>query len=163
MTVMSARLLPALAASLLAIAAAPAAAQTAERDGKASFVQLDGSVVPNGVVGGEGADPLVWFSAAQRSAVGEIDPASRSVAYISLGHGAKPRAIARCGNGNLYALDPALNVIHEVTPQTEEVRRHPMPGGQNVDLSSAACTASNQLVFTGYNGFVGRLEPRPGR
>ena len=128
-----------------------------------STIGLDGSALPGGIVGLDGAEATVWFAAAQRSAVGEIDVASKTVGYIALGHGAKPRSLTRCPNGNLYVMDPALNVIHEVTPSTEEVKRHPMPAGQNADLISAVCTAGDVVMFTGYNGWVGKLEAATGK
>ncbi len=128
-----------------------------------SSIELGGSVLPHGIVGADGAEPTVWFSAARRSAIGEIDVATRSVGYIALGHGARPRALTRCPNGKLYALDPALNVIHEITSATEEVVRHPMPDGHTADLSGATCTAGNLLVFTGYNGWVGTLDTASGK
>lgn len=153
----------ALAVTLGALPArAQGAASPPSHPPRAAAVALDGNAGPNGLVGGENGEEQVWFTAAARSAIGEIDVVSREVGYISLGHGAKPRGLARCANGKLYALDPVLNVIHEVTPATEEVKRHTMPGGQNVDLSGAACTAGNQLIFTGYNGFVGRLDTLTG-
>ncbi len=126
-------------------------------------VALDGSVVPSGIVGLESAESTIWFASASRSAVGEVDVASRSVSYLALGHGAKPRNLTRCGNGNLYVLDPALNVIHEVTPATEQVKRHPMPSGTTADLTGAVCTATNILLFTGYNGWLGRLDTTTGQ
>ncbi len=144
-------------------AAALAGAASAQQPDRVGFVRLDSGANPNGLVAGEGPDAQIWFASASRSAVGEIDPASRAVGYIALGHGAKPRGLARCPNGKLFALDPGLNVIHEITPATEEVTRHTMPGAQNVDLAAAACTASNQLVFTGYNGFIGRLDTASGQ
>jgi virginiamycin B lyase len=128
-----------------------------------TVIALDGSALPQGIAAAEGPDATVWFSAAQRSAIGEIDVTSRAVGYIGLGHGAKPRALTRCGNGKLYALDPALNVIHEITPATEDVTRHPMPGGLNADLTGAVCTSSNQLIFTGYNGVLGKLDTLTGQ
>jgi virginiamycin B lyase len=127
-----------------------------------AVIQLDGSVSPQGIAGVAGHDGMVWFAAAHRGAVGEIDPLSRSVGYIALGHGARPRGLAHCPDGRLYALDPALNVIHEITPATEEVKRHPMPGGQTADLSGAVCTTGNMLFFTGYNGWLGRLDTASG-
>lgn len=126
-------------------------------------IALDGSALPGGIVGLEGTESTVWFAAAQRSAVGEIDVASKSVGYIALGHGAKPRSLARCPNGNLYVMDPALNVIHEVTPLTEDVKRHPMPAGHNADLTGAVCSAGDVVIFTGYNGWVGKLETATGK
>lgn len=121
-------------------------------------IALDGSAVPGGIAGVDGAETTIWFASAPRSAVGEVDVASRSISFIALGHGAKPRNLARCPNGKLYVLDPALNVIHEVTPATEEVKRHPMPSGTTADLSGAVCTTSNMLLFTGYNGWLGKLD-----
>jgi virginiamycin B lyase len=126
-------------------------------------IALDGAALPQGITASDGPEATVWFSAAQRSAIGEIDVASRAIGYIGLGHGAKPRGITRCANGKLYALDPALNVIHEVAPATEEVTRHPMPGGQIADLAGAVCTASNHVIFTGYNGVIGRLDTASGQ
>ncbi len=156
--------LAALCLALGLAAAAPAAAQGVDPSrSRVASIALDGSALPGGLVADGGDEPTVWFTAANRSAVGEVDAASRTVGYIALGHGAKPRGIARCPNGNLYALDPALNVIHEITPATEEVRRFPMPGGQSADLHSAVCTQSNVLLFTGYNGWVGRLDTAMGQ
>lgn len=126
-------------------------------------IALDGSAVPSGIVGADGAEGTIWFTSASRSAVGEVDVASRSVSYMALGHGAKPRNLTRCGNGKLYVLDPALNVIHEVTPATEQVTRHPMPSGVTADLTGAVCTAANILLFTGYNGWLGRLDTATGQ
>jgi virginiamycin B lyase len=154
----------ALAASI-ALAPAVSASErgrAAAASGATTSVLLDGSAVPHGIVAAEGEQPMVWFAATQRSAVGEINPASRDVAYIPLGHGAKPRGLARCPNGKLFALDPALNVIHEILPATEEVKRHPMPGGQVADLAGAVCTPANILVFTGYNGWIGKLDAETG-
>lgn len=142
--------------------APPQSAPAAPVRPQVEAITLDGSAVPTGVAAREGADPMVWFAAAQRSAVGEIDPASRTVSYIALGHGAKPRAVALCPNGKLYALDPTLNVIHEITPSTEEVKRHPLPGG-NADLLAAVCTSSNLLIFTGYAGWLGKLDAGTGQ
>lgn len=150
----------ALSACLLSLSGAAATEATSPRN---TVIALDGSALPQGIVAGEGADSMIWFSAAQRSAVGEVDVASRAVGYIGLGHGAKPRGLTRCGNGKLYALDPALNVIHEITPSTEEVTRHPIPGGQMADLTGAVCTASNQVIFTGYNGVLGKLDTSTGQ
>lgn len=149
----------ALAAGLVCTLVLPAVGQSSEAASpRNTVITLDGSALPQGIVAAEGTEAMVWFSAAQRSAVGEIDVASRTVGYIGLGHGAKPRALTRCANGKLYALDPALNVIHEITPATEEVVRHPMPGGQMADLTGAVCTAANQVIFTGYNGLLGKLD-----
>lgn len=125
-------------------------------------IPLDGSAIPGGLAVREGAEPMVWFAAAQRSAVGEVDPQSRTVSYIALGHGAKPRSLATCPNGLLYALDPALNVIHEITPGGDAVKRHTMPVG-NVDLLGAVCTAANELFFTGYAGWLGKFDTGTGR
>ncbi len=161
MSVMSGKASALIGSALLAlVAAAPALAQGQPQG--AGVIALDGSTVPGGVATQEGAEPHVYFAAPQRSAVGEIDPSSRTVSYIPLGHGAKPRSVTICPNGNLYALDPALNVIHEITPATEQVRRHPMPG-QNVDLLGAICTASNTLIFTGYAGWLGKLDTGTGQ
>jgi virginiamycin B lyase len=145
-----------------AVVGAVVAAEPNAGQASSATIRLDGSVVPQGVTAGEGPEALVWFAAAKRSAVGEIDPANRTVGYISLGHGARPRAIARCPNKRLYVADPSLNVIHEIAPETEVVTRHPMPVTQPLDLSGIACTAANLVVFTGYNGFVGKLDPASG-
>jgi virginiamycin B lyase len=128
-----------------------------------TVIALDGSALPQGLAAAGGEVPTVWFSAAARSAVGEIDVASRTVGYIALGHGAKPRGLTRCPNGRLYVLDPALNVIHEVDPATEQVSRHSMPNGEIADLSGAVCTSGNLVVFTGYNGWVGKLDTATGK
>ncbi len=146
-----------------AVLASGAAHAAEPAKSRVTTIGLDGSALPGGLVGVDGADATVWFAATQRSAVGEIDVASRTVGYIALGHGAKPRSVARCPNGNLYVMDPVLNVIHEVTPATEEVKRHPMPAGQNADLNSAVCTSGDVVIFTGYNGWVGKLEAATGK
>jgi virginiamycin B lyase len=143
--------------------AAPLTAQDQPREPsreppRPASIMLDGSAVPTSIIGSDASRSAVWFASAQRSAVGEVDTASRTVGYMALGHGAKPRGLAQCPNGLLYALDPALNVIHEINPATEDVKRHPLPSGQPADLASAACTASNTLIFTGYNGVVGKLD-----
>jgi virginiamycin B lyase len=156
------RTLLALALAGLTVQAAPVLATEPARP-PLSRIELGGSILPHGIVGAEGVEPTVWFSAARRSAIGEIDVATRSVGYIALGHGARPRALARCPNGKLYALDPALNVIHEITSATEEVVRHTMPDGHTADLSGVQCTAGNLVVFTGYNGWVGTLDVASGK
>lgn len=156
------RMLLALALAGLTVQAAPVLATEPARP-PLSSIELGGSILPHGIVGAEGVEPTVWFSAARRSAIGEIDVATRSVGYIALGHGARPRALARCPNGKLYALDPALNVIHEITSATEEVVRHTMPDGHTADLSGVQCTAGNLVVFTGYNGWVGTLDVVSGK
>jgi virginiamycin B lyase len=147
---------------LLALAAPAARAVEPERT-PLVVIPLGGSTLPQGIAAVGGAEPTVWFAAGHRAAIGEIDVASRSVGYIALGHGAKPRGLARCPNGRIYALDPALNVIHEVTPATEEVVRHPMPEGQIADLLGAVCTSGNIVVFTGYNGWIGKLDTATGQ
>jgi virginiamycin B lyase len=149
------------ALSFLGSTVAFPAMATENRAARSSVIELDGSALPQGIVGSEVA-ATVWFSAAQRSAIGEIDVASNTVGYIALGHGARPRALALCPNGRLYVLDPALNVIHEVQPATEEVKRHPMPNGQNADLSGIVCTSANLVLFTGYNGWLGKLDAETG-
>ncbi len=133
------------------------------RPGLVTVIALDGSALPQGIVAAVGENPTVWFSAAARSAVGAIEVASRTVGYIALGHGAKPRGLTRCPNGRLYVLDPTLNVIHEVDPATEQVSRHSMPNGEIADLSGAVCTSGNLVVFTGYNGWVGKLDTATGK
>jgi virginiamycin B lyase len=144
--------------------ASPGASHSSELPAyRNSVIALDGSALPQGITAADGPDATVWFSAAQRSAIGEIDVASGAVGYIGLGHGAKPRALTRCSNGKIYALDPALNIIHEITPSTEDVTRHPMPGGQVADLTGAVCTSSNQVFFTGYNGVLGKLDTSTGQ
>jgi virginiamycin B lyase len=134
---------------------------------RVTSVTLDGSTVPQAVVAApSGPDGktggVVWFAASQRGSIGEIDTATKAVTYLTLGHGARPRGLAQCPDGKLYALDPALNVIHQVEPGSEAVSRHVMPGNQNVDLAAALCTLSGQVIFTGYNGYVGRLDPLTG-
>lgn len=156
---------PRLAALLLLVLCGGSA--WAQEPYRISSVPLDGSNVPQAVVAAP-ADPdgkpggLVWFAASQRGSIGEIDPVTKSVTYLTLGHGARPRGLTQCPEGKLYALDPALNVIHQIEPGSETVVRHVMPGNQNVDLADAVCTASGQVIFTGYNGFVGRLDPASG-
>ncbi len=152
----------ALLGGLAAVLALPASASDRPKT-PAIVIALDGSAVPSGIAGFESAESTIWFASASRSAVGEVDVASRSVSYMALGHGAKPRNLTRCGNGKLYVLDPALNVIHEVTPATEQVKRHPMPSGTTADLTGAVCTAANILLFTGYNGWLGKFDTTTGQ
>lgn len=151
----------ALGAAALGLCVPNAAALAQPAEAPVAALTLDGSALPGGVAVREGSQPTVWFSAAQRSAIGAVDAASRAWSYIPLGHGAKPRSVALCPNGKLFALDPALNVIHEVDPDSEQVRRHPMPG-PSLDLQSSVCTASNELIFTGYAGWVGKLDALTG-
>lgn len=105
----------------------------------------------------------VWFTARGLGAVGRLDPENGEVSLITLGSGARPRGLVADRAGRLYALDGALNAVHQVDMVTGDVRRFDLRAAAGyVQLMHATIDQRDHIWFTGYRGVYGRLDPATG-
>ena len=104
----------------------------------------------------------IWFCSRGLGALGSVETSTGAVDLVSLGQGAKPASVT-FGNGRLFAVDAAADVIHEVQPETQELVRHAISSNLgHLELNAAAFDTDGRLWFTGYAGVYGRLDLKTG-
>ena len=109
-------------------------------------------------------DGRVWYTAQNRAALGDLDPATGETRHISLGNGSRPHGVIVGPDGMAWITDGGLNAIVRVHPVTDEVDVFPLPAGSsNANLNTATFDNDGVLWFTGQSGFYGRLNPAVGQ
>ncbi len=143
------------AASVMAWAALPAAAQTVEE-----FAVPAGSR-PHDVA--PAPDGSVWFTAQGSGHLGRLDPRTGRTRLIPLGANSRPHGVIVGPDGAPWVTDGGRNAILRVDPESEEVTVYGLPQGSfYANLNTAAFDADGVLWFTGQSGIYGKVEPDRG-
>lgn len=121
------------------------------------------------------ADPAkngpVWFTAQGTGHLGKLDPKTGNKNYIQLGNasgtsmnGSAPHGVIIGPDGGLWITDEFLKAIVRVDPNTEEIKKFPLPENiTNNKLNTATFDKSGVLWFTDRSGYYGKLDPAEGK
>jgi virginiamycin B lyase len=106
----------------------------------------------------------VWYAAQGSGELGWLDPKTGATRQIKLGDGSAPHGVIVGPDGAPWITDGGLNAIVRVDPQTNEVRKFPLPAERRAaNLNTATFDKRGILWFTGQSGVYGRVDPATGK
>jgi virginiamycin B lyase len=146
----------ALAATALALAAAPASAA------QVSYFEVTPGAHPHDVA--PALDGTVFYTAQSQGALGILDPKTGKVLQIALGRDSAPHGVIVGPDRAAWITDGGQNAIVRVDSLTRAVKVFPLPKEfDNANLNTATFDRKGILWFTGQNGVYGRVDPANGK
>jgi len=113
----------------------------------------------------------VWYTAQGTGELGKLDPKTGNKTHLQLGNasgpgagGSAPHGIIIGPDGGLWITDEFLKAIVRVDPNTQEIKKFPLPENiTNNKLNTATFDKSGVLWFTDRSGYYGKLDPAEGK